>query len=33
MDNPFTMQELERLLPYLIILAIYFMIIAILYSL
>ena len=33
MDNPFTMQELEKLLPYLIILAIYFMIIAILYSL
>jgi len=33
MDNPFTKQELERLLPYLIILAIYFMIIAILYSL
>jgi len=33
MDNPFTKQELERLLPYLIILAIYFVIIAILYSL
>ena len=33
MGNPFTKQELERLLPYLIILAIYFVIIAILYSL
>ena len=33
MDNPFTKQELDRLMPYLIILAIYFLMITILYNL
>ena len=33
MGNPFTMQELEKLMPYLIILAIYFLMITILYKL
>ena len=33
MDNPFNTQELEKLMPYLIILAIYFLMIIILYKL